>query len=172
MLAAMSTTDTRVWIARPDEAETVATLLSAFRDHLGHSKLSDNAILAGVERLMEGLDAEYLLACADDDSPPTGVAQLRYRFGLWLAGVDCWLEDLYVMESARRRGVGSALVQAAIARASERGARRIELDTTETNTAAIALYEAHGLSARSKGGAGRDLLMGRHLEEDEAETRG
>jgi GNAT superfamily N-acetyltransferase len=155
----------RVWIARPDEAETVASLLCAFRDHLGHARPSDNAILAGVERLMEGLDAEYLLACADDDSPPSGVAQLRFRFGLWLAGTDCWLEDLFVAPPARRRGVGAALVQASIARARERGARRIELDTNETNAAAIALYQAHGLSARSKGGAGRDLLMGRHLEE-------
>jgi GNAT superfamily N-acetyltransferase len=41
------------------------------------------------------------------------------------------LEDLYVAAASRRRGVGRALVAAAIDRARERGARRIELDTNE-----------------------------------------
>ncbi|HEX2015119.1 MAG TPA: GNAT family N-acetyltransferase, partial [Solirubrobacteraceae bacterium] len=121
----------RVWRAELDEAETVARLLVGFRDHLDQSWPSDNAILAGVERLMEGLDAEYLLACPDEDSPPTGVCQLRFRFGIWKAAPDCWLEDLYVVPGSRRRGVASALVGAAVERARERGCRRIELDTNE-----------------------------------------
>jgi ribosomal protein S18 acetylase RimI-like enzyme len=75
------------------------------------------------------------------------------------------LEDLYVAVSARRRGLGRALVGAALARARERGARRIELDTIETNVRAIALYESLGFSARSKGSDddSRALLMGRRL---------
>ena len=79
---------------------------------------------------------------------------------------DCWLEDLYVEEPARGRGLGRALVEAACERARTRGARRIELDTNESNQAAIALYESCGFSAASKehGAAnGRDLFFGRRL---------
>src|ERR1700716_4316399 len=97
------------WLAGPDEAEAVAGLLVEFRDHMGAERPSDNALLAGVERLMETIDAEYLLASADPDSPPAGVAQLRYRFGIWKAAPDCWLEDLFVSDSARGRGGGGAL---------------------------------------------------------------
>ncbi len=67
-------------------------------------------------------------------------------------------------EHARRAGVGNALVKLAIERASERGAKRIELDTNEDNAAALALYERHGFSSRSKGGPGRDLFLGRPLD--------
>jgi ribosomal protein S18 acetylase RimI-like enzyme len=155
----------RAWIAEPREAEAIALLLVAFRDHLGEDWPSDNAFLASVERLLEDRDTEFLLASPDDDSPPAGVLQLRFRFSVWMAAPDAWIEDLYVAEPARRSGVGVALVTLAFARASARGARRVELDTNESNAGALALYESMGFSASSKGGAGRDLFLGRRLKE-------
>jgi len=151
------------WLAQPDEAEVIAGLLVAFRDHLGAGWPSDNAFLASVERLLEDRDSEFLLATTDDDSPPAGVAQLRFRFSIWTAAPDAWLEDLFVRESARRAGVGAALVTLAIERAGERGAKRIELDSNERNAGALALYERHDFSAHSKGGDGRDLFLGRRI---------
>ncbi|TMK41291.1 MAG: GNAT family N-acetyltransferase [Actinobacteria bacterium] len=153
------------WRAGIDEAETVARLLVGFRDELGQDRPSENAFLAGVERLIEGLDADFLLASPGADSPPAGVAQLRYRFGIWRAAPECWLEDLYVASSARRRGVGTALVEAALARAAERGCRRIELDVSEHNAAALALYERYGFSA-DKHGEGRHLFLGLAIDQD------
>ena len=154
----------RAWLAGLDEAEAVAALLVEFRNHLGHDWPSDNAFLASVERLLEDLDTEFLLAAPDDDSPPAGVLQLRFRFSIWTAAPDAWLEDLFVRESARRAGAGDALVALAIERAREHGARRIELDTGEDNAPALALYERHGFSPRSKGGTGRDLFLGCSLD--------
>jgi GNAT superfamily N-acetyltransferase len=154
---------TSVWRAQPDEAETVARLLVEFRNHNGKDWPSDNAMLAVVERLIEQPDVEYLLACADDDSPPSGVCQLRFRLSVWTAAPDCWLEDLFVEESARGRGCGAALVEAALERARERGCRRVELDTNEENDVALALYRRLGFSERSKGEAGRDLFLGVRL---------
>jgi ribosomal protein S18 acetylase RimI-like enzyme len=134
----------RTWVAGPDEAETVAGLLIEFRDWWGRDWPSDNSFLASVERLIEDPNTEYLLGSADDDSPPQGVAQLRYRYGLWLAAEDCCLEDIYVSESARGSGLGKALLDAAIERARVRGCRRIELDVAEDNQAARALYDRAG----------------------------
>jgi len=154
----------RAWLAATDEAEVVAALLVAFRDHNGADWPSDNAFLASVERLLEDRDTEFLLASRDDDSPPAGVLQLRFRFGIWRAAPDAWIEDLFVRGDARRAGVGDALLRLAVDRAAERGAKRIELDTNEHNTGALALYERHGFSASSKGGSGRALLLGRPID--------
>jgi GNAT superfamily N-acetyltransferase len=150
----------RAWKAGPDEADTVARLLVAFRDHLDLTWPSDNAFLAGVERLLEDRDTEFILAAADDDSPPSGVAQLRYRMGIWRAGRDCLVEDVFVDESARGRGVARALLDHATERALERGCRRMELDVNEANAPALALYESFGFTA----GSPRDLYMRRHLD--------
>jgi GNAT superfamily N-acetyltransferase len=150
----------RAWKAGPNEAEIVARLLVAFRDHLGYAWPSDNAFLAGVERLMDDRDTEFLLAAADDDSPPSGVVQLRFRMGIWRAGRDCLVEDVFVNETARGRGVARALLDFATERARERGCRRMELDVNEANAPAIALYESFGFTA----GAPRDLYMRRHLD--------
>ena len=153
----------RAWVAQPEEAEIVAALLVEFRDHQGGDWPSPNSFHASVERLLEDRDTEYLLASRDDDSAPAGVLQLRFRFSVWKAAPDAWLEDLFVRADARRAGVGDALLALALERATLRGCKRIELDTNETNAAALALYERHGFSARSKGGAGRDLYLGRPL---------
>ncbi|WCB96645.1 acetyltransferase [Baekduia alba] len=150
----------RAWKAGPNEAEIVARLLIGFRDHLGYAWPSDNAFLAGVERLMDDRDTDYILAAADDDSPPSGVAQLRYRMGIWRAGGDCLVEDVFVTEAARGNGVARALLDFATLRARERGCRRMELDVNEANTPAIALYESFGFTL----GSPRDLYMRRHLD--------
>jgi GNAT superfamily N-acetyltransferase len=154
----------RVWVAEPAEAETVARLLIGFRDHLGVGWPSDNAFLAGVERLIERDDARYLLGAPGDDSPPAGVAQLRFRFGIWWAAEDALLEDLYVAEGARGSGLGRALLDRAVQEARERGCRRVELDVNEANETAQRLYGSFGFSATANTYGARDLYMRLHLD--------
>ncbi len=154
----------RVWRAQPHEAETVARLLVAFRDHMGRDWPSENAFLASVERLMERHESEFLLGAPDDDSPPAAVAQLRYRFGVWYAAEDCSLEDLFVAEEARGAGLGRAMVDAVIERARERGCRRIELDTGEDNAAALALYEAAGFRSGEGEPGRRGIFLRYHFD--------
>src|SRR5881392_3780121 len=157
----------RVWLAEPSEAGIVAGLLVEFRDHYGRDWPPSNSFLASVERLIERRDTDFLLGMPHDDSPPAGVCQLRYRHSVWKAADDCWLEDLFVRETARGAGLGAALVSLAIERARERGCRRVELDTNESNDAALALYRRMGFSERSKSpdGESRDLFLGVALDQ-------
>lgn len=154
----------RIWVADASEAETVAALMVAFRDSLGYTWPSDNAFLAGVEKLLGDIQTDFLLGAPHDDAPPAGVAQLRYRHGLWRAGGDCLIEDLFVTQETRRSGLGRALVEYALERASERGCRRVELDVSEENQPALALYQGMGFAPKSLGGA-RDLYLRLHLDE-------
>jgi GNAT superfamily N-acetyltransferase len=153
----------RIWRAGTEEAQAVAALLVAFRDHLGRDWPSANAFLGIVERLIERGESEFLLGAPAETDAPVAVAQLRFRFGIWWAAPDCALEDLFVEERARGTGLGRAMVQAAIARAEERGCRRIELDTGEDNAAARALYEGSGFSSGSGADGSRQLFYRRRL---------
>lgn len=49
-----------------------------------------------------------------------------------------------VVAGWRRRGIGNALINAALARAAQAGFLRIELSVRADNAAAIALYRKHG----------------------------
>jgi len=148
------------------EAEVVARLLTDFRDHMGLEWPSDNAFHAGVERLLEDPQTEYLLGAPDDDSPPAGVVQLRFRHSLWWAAPDCTLEDLYVREDARGSGLGRALVEATLDRARQRDCRRVELDVWERNDPALSLYRSLGFKDEGDPETeGRHLFMRCHVEE-------
>jgi GNAT superfamily N-acetyltransferase len=138
-----------------------AGLLGEFRDHFGKAEPSNEAFEASVRRIHEAGDGEYLIA-EDGDGQPVGVAQLRFRWSIWTSAHDCWLEDLFVRESARGAGLGRQLVEAAIALARERGCKRIELDTNDNNTAALALYESCGFLLEPKP-PGRSLFLGRPI---------
>lgn len=152
---------TRVWRAGAEETRVVAGLLAEFRDWMGRSRPTTESLTAGVTRLMGDPATEYLLGRTEGEADPSGVCQLRFRFGVWHAAPDCWLEDLFVREESRAGGLGSALVARAVERAEERGCARLELDVNEDNGPALALYGRLGFSVSTKAPGGRDLLMRR-----------
>ncbi len=148
----------RVRVARPEDAEDVARLLVAFRDWYGRDQPPAASFLESVRHIMGTGGGEYLLG----GDPAAGVAQLRFRHSVWTGADDCWLEDLFVTEHSRGTGLGRALLAAALARATERGCRRIELDVDEGNAAARALYESVGFYSSKRPGE-RVFFMRRKL---------
>jgi ribosomal protein S18 acetylase RimI-like enzyme len=156
--------ENRVWVAVPDEAGEVARLLIGFRDDLGYDSPSDQVFTDGVTKLIADDSTDYLLG-AIGDGPAVGICQLRFRYGIWQAGSDCLLEDLFVEEPARGSGLGKAMTQFAVEHAGSRGCRRIELDVNEANEPALKLYESLGFGIKS-GHGGRDLYLRRNLGAD------
>jgi GNAT superfamily N-acetyltransferase len=153
----------RVRVASEDDANHVARLMAAFRDWWRRDEPTDDQLAAGVERLLADPHTEFLLA-GPEDARPTGLCQLRYRYGLWYDAPDCWLEDMYVDDEARGAGVGRALGEAAFERARERGCRRVQLDVNEANPEALALYRRLGFDEVQDPPGGRLLLMTRWIE--------
>ena len=62
--------------------------------------------------------------------------------------VRAWIEDVVVDGAYRRQGIGNALVRAAIERAREAGARRVDLTSRPTREAANRLYRRLGFAQR------------------------
>lgn len=149
-------------LAPASEGPQVARLLAGFRDYYGESEPSTEAMAAAVERLIGDPTTEYLLA----GEPACAVAQLRYRLSVWTGAEDCWLEDLFVEEPARGKGVGRALTEACVHRARQRGCRRIQLDANESNETAIALYRDIGFETGSpaRWEGARDLYFTKRLD--------
>jgi ribosomal protein S18 acetylase RimI-like enzyme len=84
---------------------------------------------------------------------PDGLAVLRFRPGLWSSGLECYLAELYVVPPLRGRGLGRALLEAAMDLARERGADHMDLGTSESDVAARALYERSGFTNRESDGS-------------------
>lgn len=152
-----------VRLAMGRDTPIVCKLLVAFRDHLGKEAPDAAELEHSVRKIIGDSGGEFLIGY-DEDGDPAGVAQIRYRWSVWTSAEDCWLEDLYVTEAARRAGLGRALVDEVIDHARARGCLRVELDVDEDNEAALALYREAEFSAESKGHA-RSLLMGRPLDQ-------
>ncbi len=63
----------------------------------------------------------------------------------WVAGDDCYLEDLFVSPPARGKGLGRALIDDLIAIARGQGWHRLYWHTDQNNTRAQALYNQYVL---------------------------
>jgi GNAT superfamily N-acetyltransferase len=81
------------------------------------------------------------LVAEDEDGALLGFAHLVFHRGTWSIGDFCYLEDLFVAETARKRGVARALIEAVYARADALGCERVYWLTHESNAAARALYD-------------------------------
>ena len=103
------------------------------------------------------LESGEILALFGGDAPD-GFAQLRFHLSLYEPGPDACLEELWVRPNARGARLGRALLDAAMERARERGATRIELNTSTDDVAARALYQSAGFT-NSEGGPGGPSML-------------
>ena len=85
-----------------------------------------------------------VLIAEDRDGAAIGFVQLFPTFSSILAAPIYLLSDLFVTPAARRRGVGTQLLNAAAEIARAAGAVRLELSTAITNLPAQRLYDALG----------------------------
>ena len=103
---------------------------------------------AGFESLVNDVDAAPFVAAADGE--PAGFIGFRFRRRLNHATFEGWVSDLVVRERFRGRGIGRALLAAAIAEWRLRGGHQVMLEVGSDRTAARALYESTGFVNQGK----------------------
>lgn len=114
--------------------EMWAGYLVFYKADLAHG-ISDDTFA----RLLSG--ALIGLVAVDGGDAPLGFAHALLHAGTWSPKPLCYLEDLYVREEARGRGVGRALIEALAARGRREGWLRLYWQTARDNAAAQALYD-------------------------------
>ena len=75
------------------------------------------------------------------DGKLCGIVHYIFHRSCWTVGDYCYLQDLFVAESARKHGLGRALIAAVEDKARSAGASRVHWLTHETNADARALYD-------------------------------
>jgi GNAT superfamily N-acetyltransferase len=75
------------------------------------------------------------------DGKLLGIVHYLYHRSCWTIADYCYLQDLFVAQEARKRGLGRALIEAVYREARAAGASRVHWLTHETNTTARALYD-------------------------------
>jgi ribosomal protein S18 acetylase RimI-like enzyme len=75
---------------------------------------------------------------------PVGVAVLSFLWTLEHGGATTWLDELYVDPRERKDGLGTRLLEAAMAIARARGCRALDLEVEPGHESAVRLYERMG----------------------------
>ena len=129
--------------AQPADAGAIGRLLHDFNTEYDDPSPGPEKVAERVRELMAS-DTKVLVG----GDGPDGLAVLRFRASLWTEHLECYLAELYVAPHLRGRGLGRALMNAAIELARAAGADYMELNTGEDDAAARALYESLGFSNR------------------------
>jgi GNAT superfamily N-acetyltransferase len=128
-------------------ADDVSLLLRLIRE-LAIFEQAPGAVVATEDDLRRhGFETEppgFEAILAFLDGEPAGVALFHSRFSTWLGRPGLYLEDLYVVEAARRHGVGRRLMARLAAIALERDWGRIDFHVLDWNPARQ-FYEKLGL---------------------------
>lgn len=141
----MSTrSDCPVRVAQASDTECIGRLLHDFNTEFDEPTPGPGRLAERMRELLADGETVVLLAGAG----PDGLAVLRFRPGIWSQALECYLAELYVAPPVRGRGLGRALMLAAIEHARGRGADHMDLGTGEQDLAARALYESLGFSNR------------------------
>ena len=91
--------------------------------------------------------ATVLFVAREDDGPILGSLTLAlFRIP---TGLRAWIEDVVVDETARGKGVGAALNEAALDHARSVGARTVDLTSRPSREAANRLYQRLGFVERA-----------------------
>ncbi|WP_447644132.1 GNAT family N-acetyltransferase [Nocardioides zeae] len=134
----------------------MARLLRAFNAEYDDPAPPQEWLAARVAALVAADTAVVLLDVAPEAAGgvpgPHGLALLRFRRSLWEDADEAYLAELYVVPSLRGRGHGRALLRAAMDHAHGRGATYLDLTTTNTDEAAVALYESVGFDRHERRG--------------------
>ena len=126
------------------DAEAIGRLLHDFNTEYEDFTPGPAKIAERVRELLAARDTVVLLA----GDGPDGLAVLRFRASIWIDALECYVAELYVVPDKRGRGIGRALMEEVLDVARREGAGHIELNTSDDDVAARALYESLGFTNR------------------------
>lgn len=127
----------------PEDADTLVLMireLATYEQLQDFARVTPDAIrthLFAARPFAEALIAEC-------DGQPAGFALFFGTYSTFRGQPGLYLEDIYVREALRGRGIGTALLKAVAGVAVERGCGRLEWSVLDWNKPALDFYRGHG----------------------------
>jgi GNAT superfamily N-acetyltransferase len=113
---------------------------NAFYGREGASALPDEITNLTWSRFFDGYEPIHALVAEHAGKLAGLVHYLFHRSSTQLRS-NCYLQDLFTVESARGQGIGRALITEVYRRAAQVGSGRVYWQTHETNATAMKLYD-------------------------------
>lgn len=131
----------RIIQAEMQHAEEAAKLFNDYRQFYNQDNNLEGCIQFLTERI-EKKESVIFLAYPSAHEQASGFIQLYPSYTSVGLGRIWIINDLYVAENARRKGLGESLMMQARKFAEENGAKRLVLETQISNNGAQLLYES------------------------------
>jgi GNAT superfamily N-acetyltransferase len=124
----------------------VPLILQFIRDLAEYERLADRvtATEEQIRRTLFGNPRFAEVLIAEEDGAPAGFALFFHNYSTFLGQPGIYLEDLFVREEMRGRGIGKALLARLARIARERGCGRVEWAVLDWNAPSIAFYRSIG----------------------------
>jgi GNAT superfamily N-acetyltransferase len=131
---------------RKAKIDDVPIILNFIKELANYEKLAEH-VYATEEILKENLFGDRAYAevlIAEYDGSPAGYALFFHSFSTFLGKPGIYLEDLYVKQNLRGKGIGKSLLRAVIEIAQDRNCGRVEWAVLDWNKPAINFYDSLG----------------------------
>ena len=123
------------------DEQSILLLLRKYCDEVG-TPLSDEHLLRGLAPLLE--ENPHGVALVAQKSEIIGYSILTWGWGIESGGKEALVDEMFVIESERAAGVGTALMQASIDYARQNNVEVIFLETEANNPRSRSLYQKLG----------------------------
>lgn len=117
-------------------------LISLFREFAAFQQSSDKMINSH-ESMLRDKDHIKGFVARDENNNIAGYVTMFYAYYTWV-GKSLYMDDLYVCEKHRGKGIGSALINKVISVAREDKCNRLRWQVSNWNHPAIKFYESLG----------------------------
>lgn len=133
------------------DASRFASLLEMMRDFYAHERLpfDEDVILSSLRKVVAdpSLGRVYLMMV---DETVVGYVVLTFGFSLEYHGRDAFVDEIYVKENYRGRGIGKCCLQFVEGVCREVGVKALHLAVDRVNTNAQAVYRRAGFKEQDR----------------------
>jgi GNAT superfamily N-acetyltransferase len=132
-----------IQLAAPDDIPQLCSLLAILFTQEADFQPDEEKQSAALRKIIDNPGTGRILVLREGDSL-IGMVNLLFTVSTACGGKVAILEDMIVHPSRHGIGLGSSLLQAAIALARDEGCQRITLLTDRANDSAIRFYQRQG----------------------------
>ena len=127
-------------------ASDAAEIFALVRELALYEKEPAAAVLTEADILRDGFGPQPYFHCvmAEWDGQVAGFALYFFQYSTWEGRPALYLEDLFVREAYRKRGLGAALFQRLAQIALEKNCRRFQWECLDWNQPSLDFYEKAG----------------------------